>query len=95
MLKKTIKLSSYLLLGSSLVSCSGASVKKSKSTAQKFVQKKAVELEIASLWLKVEYSRLVGDETQAVAHERDLEILESELDVLIQETNSDTSLTSR
>lgn len=47
-----------------------------------------------SLWVKVEYSRLMGDEVQAKALERDLEILENELLGLETAPESDVSLTS-
>lgn len=91
--KRSLKLSRYLVLGSSLISCSGTSHRPALSP-QKQSQKRSLKLEMMSLWVKVEYSRLMGDEVQAKALERDLEILENELLGLETAPEKDVSLTS-
>lgn len=94
MINRALKLSRYLVLGSSLMSCSGASHKLPPS-AQRQSQKRALKLEMMSLWVKAEYSRLMGDEIKARSIEKNLEVLESELIDLEYPVEEDVSLTSR
>ncbi|MCR9203809.1 MAG: hypothetical protein NXH75_04470, partial [Halobacteriovoraceae bacterium] len=64
-------------------------------SSQRNSQKRSLKLEMMSLWVKAEYSRLMGDEIKARSIERSLEELESELIDLQYPAEEDLSLTSR
>lgn len=93
MFKRSLKLSRYLILGSSLVSCSGAS-QKTMPLPFKPTQKNALKFEMMRLWVKAEYTRLIGDELSAKAIERDLSILEGEL-LNLENEKTEGSVSSR
>lgn len=88
--KKGQKASHLVLLGS-LFSCAGGPVK--RPTFQQAQNKSLLKMEMMRLWAKAEYRRILGDELGALAVERDLELIEKELDIV--ESQQEEALSSR
>jgi hypothetical protein len=75
--KKGQKAGHLVILGS-LFSCAGGQLK--RPTFQQAQNRSLLKMELMRLWAKAEYKRILGDELGAQAVERDLELIEKELD---------------
>lgn len=89
--KKSQKAGHLVLLGS-LFSCSSGPAK--RMTLQQAQNRGFLKMEMMRLWAKAEYRRMLGDEIGAQAVERDLELIEKEIDSSLNEGEEALSSTN-